>query len=179
MQTLETSALRTRLGEVLARLAEGDRSGIAEAYRLLWPVVLGFCTRMLNNPTRAEDTAQNALIKVLDQVGSYDPARDALSWVLTIAAWECRTERKRAQRRREVSYDPQMPHPSEGEVDDQASVRSELNQTLQALFTDLSDADRALLVDMLSDTQLDARMRKQKQRLISKLAKMWRDLNGE
>lgn len=96
---------RAALSADLALLADGDRSAFDRVFTRVWPVVFGFSTHFLGGAPEAEDAAQVALLKVFERVESYDRARDGLTWVLTIAAWECRTVRRRRQRRREVTLD--------------------------------------------------------------------------
>ena len=86
----------------MARLADGDRSAIAPAFDLLWPVLSRFCRRALASEADGEDAAQEAMVKLFARAASFDPGRDGLAWALTIAAWECRTARRRVGRRREA-----------------------------------------------------------------------------
>jgi hypothetical protein len=77
----------------MVRLADGDRGAFGPLYDTLWPVLLGFARRALAGSPDAEDAAQTALMKVFSRACDFDPSRDALSWVLGIAAFECRTLR--------------------------------------------------------------------------------------
>ena len=60
-----------------------------------------FAARALPDARDAEDAAEAALLKAFDRAADYDEARDALTWVLALCAYECKTLRKRAARRRE------------------------------------------------------------------------------
>src|SRR5260370_788744 len=84
------------------RLAEGDRTAFRPVFALVWPQVRAFAARLVG-PADGEDAAQAALLKIFSRASEYDRARDALPWVLGIAAWECRTLRRRWERRREQS----------------------------------------------------------------------------
>src|SRR5262245_57529195 len=85
----------------MARLADGDREAFDPLYETLWPVVHRFAERALAGAPAAEDAAQTALLNVFSRASEFDAERDALSWVLEIVAYECRTIRQRARRRRE------------------------------------------------------------------------------
>lgn len=95
---------RARIQSLLTRLADGDRGAIEPAFDALWPVVHRFCARALSPSADAEDAAQQAIVRVFDQVADYDRRRDGLAWVLTIAGYEVMTLRRRVQRRREQGH---------------------------------------------------------------------------
>ncbi len=92
---------RQRLHDLLVRLADGDRGAFDPLFAALWPLARRFAARLLAAPADAEDAAQQALIKLFAHASAFDRGRDALAWVLGIVAWECRTVRRRAGRRRE------------------------------------------------------------------------------
>src|SRR5262245_15047408 len=98
---------RAAIQILVTRLAAGDRDAIEPAFAALWPVLRRFSTRTLPIEADAEDAAQQALAKVFEQSASFDPSRDAVAWALTITWYECRTLRRRAQRRREQPLDAQ------------------------------------------------------------------------
>jgi RNA polymerase sigma factor (sigma-70 family) len=91
----------------MVRLADGDREAFGPLYEVLWPVLFGFARRALAGSPDAEDAAQSALMKLFSRASDFDPARDALSWALGIVAFECRTLRKKVQRRRELPDEPE------------------------------------------------------------------------
>src|SRR5262245_39702066 len=92
---------RAQLDRWMAAAAEGDRAAIDPLFHALWPIVAGYTARMLGDRALGEDCAQDALVRLFGQLERYDRSRDALTWALTIATWQCRTARRRAQRRRE------------------------------------------------------------------------------
>src|SRR5207302_10345249 len=91
---------RTELDRLVARLADGDRAAFGPVFEALWPVLRAFCGRAVG-AADAEDAAQSALLRVFARAAEYDPEQRALPWVVGIAAWECRTLRRRRDRRRE------------------------------------------------------------------------------
>src|SRR5262249_15628574 len=92
---------RKQLHDQMVRLADGDRAAFEPLYEALWPVVRGFALRVLAGPEDAEDAAQRAMMAVFARASEFDSERDALSWILGITAYECRTSRQRGRRRRE------------------------------------------------------------------------------
>jgi RNA polymerase sigma-70 factor (ECF subfamily) len=92
-------AERAELRRLMERLADGDRGAFRPAFDLLWPRLRAFGLRYAR--ADGEDAAQQALLRVFSRASEYDRERDALAWALGIAAWECRTFRRKRQRRRE------------------------------------------------------------------------------
>src|SRR5258708_32230024 len=102
------------------RLADGDRTAFGPVFALLWPQVRAFAARLVG-PADGEDAAQSALLKIFSRASEYDRARDALPWALGIAAWECRTLRRRRERRREQSA-PAPERAAEGALSPEEAV---------------------------------------------------------
>src|SRR5262249_58066580 len=86
----------------MAAAADGDRRAIAPLFHALWPLVVRYATRLVGDPALAEDCAQDALVQLFGQIERYDRERDALTWALTLATWQCRTARRRRTRRGEL-----------------------------------------------------------------------------
>ena len=84
----------------MERLADGDRSAFHPVFAVLWPLLRRFAARHLR-PEEAEDTAQEALVKIFQRAAEFDPSRNALAWALGIAAFEIKTLRRRRLRRRD------------------------------------------------------------------------------
>ncbi|HVZ32397.1 MAG TPA: sigma factor, partial [Polyangiaceae bacterium] len=60
------------LDELLARLAEGDRSVFSRVFSQLWPPALRLCRSLLGNEADASDAAQEALEKVFSRASDYE-----------------------------------------------------------------------------------------------------------
>jgi RNA polymerase sigma-70 factor, ECF subfamily len=82
-----TATSQAALSLALARLARGDRSAQRAVFEAAWPLVRGFCRRMLRDVADSEDAAQRALIRLFEQASHYDLERDGLTWALEIALW--------------------------------------------------------------------------------------------
>lgn len=74
------------LSELLTRVARGDESAFAAVYDEVGSAVLGLARRVLRNPARAEEVAQEVFLQVWQTAARFDPARgQGKSWILTIA----------------------------------------------------------------------------------------------
>ena len=73
-------------GELIQRVAEGDRDAFDELYRRYSRPVLGLALRRLGDRGRAEDAVQEVFASVWRSAGSYRPERGpGAPWLYTIA----------------------------------------------------------------------------------------------
>jgi RNA polymerase sigma-70 factor (ECF subfamily) len=163
----------------MARLADGDREAFAPLFDALWPVVQGFAGRVLGSDADADDVAQRAFVSVFSRASEYDPARDAVAWALGIASWECRTARRRAQRRRETDEPAEIvattPSPEE------AVITADILRAFDAVAGTLTAEDRAALGiddDATTNDVAPATLRKRRQRALVRLRHAWSRLHG-
>jgi RNA polymerase sigma factor (sigma-70 family) len=169
------------LNAMMVRLADGDRTAFDGAYVLLWPALLGFCRRALA-PNDAEDAAQLALLKVFDRAATFQRDKDALTWAITIAAWEVRTIRKRHLRSKSKSIEPddQVSPTADPE---QTALEHELIETAREVLGTLSDDDRATLAATFDEERPSgvsaATFRKRRERAMSRLKEAWRRIHGD
>lgn len=167
------------LDQLVARLADGDRSAFAPAFRLLWPPALRLCRSMLKNDADAADAAQQAMEKVLQRASEYDRQRAALPWALAIAAWECRTILRKSSRRREVSAELAPERVVEGA--DADFEHHQLLQNVSLIVGELSANDRETLLAAFreeSDVAMSATFRKRRERALKRLKAAFRSLYG-
>jgi len=172
------------LDALVARLAEGDRSGFPTIFRALWPPILRLCQSLLKNEADALDAAQEAMEKVFTRSSDYDPQRAALPWALAIAAWECRTTLRKRQRRREA---PPVEEEglselgvSAGETEEQFAQRDLVRAALDALGN-LPELDRETLTATFWEeaaTTSGATLRKRRERGLERLRTSFRRLYG-
>lgn len=74
------------LNELLTRVGRGDEDAFAAIYDLLGAAVFGLARRVIRDPSRAEEVAQEVFIQVWQSAARFDPARgNAKSWLLTLA----------------------------------------------------------------------------------------------
>lgn len=174
---------RAELGRLLALAADGDRGALEPLFGRAWPAVRGFCARVVG-PSDAEDAAQETLVRVFAQLAAYDRERDALTWILTIAAWQCRTVRRRHQRRREESLVGAEAMPSRAASPDELAERRELLAAAAAVLGALSPIDASTLVAAWSDDEharaalAPATFRKRLARALARFRAGWRSRHG-
>ena len=175
------SGERSALQEQLTALARGDRAAFDPLFRRLWPLLRGLARRCLP-PAEAEDAAQEALLRVFFRASEFDPRRDALAWVLGVAAWQIRTHRTRARRRREVPA-PVLPEPSDGAPSPEAvSLARASTAALERALAALSPADAATLIAYATGERPDLAgptFRKRVERALGRLRARWRIDHGD
>jgi RNA polymerase sigma-70 factor (ECF subfamily) len=73
-------------GQLIARIADGDRPAFEELYRRYARAVLGLALRRLGDRGRAEDAAQEAFVAIWRSARTYDPHRGrGAPWLYAVA----------------------------------------------------------------------------------------------
>jgi RNA polymerase sigma-70 factor (ECF subfamily) len=160
---------------LLKRLADGDRSAVEPAFAALWPLLRRFSARALHHEADAEDAAQQALAKVFEQSSRFDAERDGVAWALTIASFECRTLRRKLQRRREDALETAGPI-ADGVTPESLVVEHDLDVAAREALGEMNDVDARAILAAISDARptRDATFRKRLQRAIGRLRIAWR-----
>jgi RNA polymerase sigma-70 factor (ECF subfamily) len=132
---------RARLGDDIAF------SQLVEAYQT---PIYNLCYRLLGEAGEAEDAAQETFLRAYAQLASYDPGRSFKTWLFSIANHHC-IDRLRKRRLTWLSIDDDLlpPHPALQEQapgPEEASVRREQTEMLQALLAKLPPEDRSVIV---------------------------------
>ena len=164
---------------LMARLADGDRSVFSEVFKKLWSPTHRLCMTLLKNEADASDAAQEALAKILERASDYDRTRRAMPWALAIAAWECKTLRKRLARRREVA-EHDAPELTGADAQEELA-RRDLVQAAVSAMGELSPTDRETLVATFWDESggvSGATFRKRRERALQRLRDSWKRLYG-
>lgn len=94
---------------VVDRALSGDQSAMLQIVDRYKQRVFGLCYRMLGQREDAEDVSQEAFIRVLDNLPSWDPNRAFEPWLMTIAANRCRTQLTRRKNRAQLQALPFTP----------------------------------------------------------------------
>ena len=164
---------------MMTAAADGDRAALDPLFAALWPPVVAYSTRFLRDATLAEDVAQDALVKLFGRLEQYDRERDALTWALTFATWECRTARRRLQRRAEVATTPDASLDGPRIVEERELVRAGL-EALDALPARDREVIAAVLLDddELRRSLAPATFRKRLERALGRLRTSWRSRHG-
>lgn len=163
----------------MLRLADGDRTAVDVVYRILWPMVVRYCQRLVGGSSDAEDLAQAALIKLFAQAHNYEPDKRPEAWALTIAAWECRSyHRKRSRMERNLEKMQALPREQAPDTAE-AAWKGQAMSALEQLVRDMSQRDRQVLVDSFVNELAEPVHRKRKQRMLSRLRRRWKEVYGE
>ncbi len=74
------------VSELLGRVSRGDASAFGGLYDALNGSVYGLARRVVRDPERAEDVAQEVFLEVWRKAPTYEPSKGtAKTWILTIA----------------------------------------------------------------------------------------------
>ena len=90
--------------EWVDKAKQGDQEAFAELVYLFQDPLYNLCYRMLGESGEAEDAAQEAFLRVYNNLHRYDAARSFKTWLLSIASNHC-IDRLRKRRMRLVSLD--------------------------------------------------------------------------
>ncbi len=157
-------AARNELNVALSRLASGDRAAFRPVFSQAEPVVRRFVARL----------------NVFARAAEYDGERDALTWILAIAAYESRTFRNRALRRREA-LGADVSHLPAGDSPEQTVVEADLRRALGDVMRTLRPDDVSTLAAALNGRRPDvapATFRKRLERAVARLRTAWRARHG-
>jgi len=88
--------------EFVAAAVAGDRDAAAELIERHAAAVYAVCLGLLADPDRAEDIAQDALLKAIEKLATLRDPATFRSWLLSIARNLCRDHWKLSQRRQEL-----------------------------------------------------------------------------
>jgi len=170
------SAGRSALQEELTALARGERAAFDPIFARLWPLLRGFARRFLP-AHEADDAAQEALLRIFRRASEFDPSRDALAWALGIAAWQVRTHRTKARRRREDVPEALPERQDPAASPEELAATRQLATALEQALAELPPGDAATLLAYARGERPDlpgATFRKRVERALSRLRALWR-----
>lgn len=172
---------RAELSQLLLRLADGDRNAFEPIYETTWPLVNRFAKKMISNSIEADDIAQTALMKVFSRATEFRRDGDALSWILGITSFECKTARQKMRRRKEefgmeesISNKVDQNNSAEEKLI-QKSLENAIQEALQGLSLQDQEAIRISIYEMQRPNIPDATFRKRLERALNRLKNTWRD----
>lgn len=173
---------RRELQDLLARLADGDRAAFPPAFTLLWPVTRSFARSFLRDEAGAEDAAQQALVRLFLRAAEFDRSRPALPWVIGIVASECRTLRRKIQRRREGPLAEAEETADSAASPEEDATRRDLQRAAFTALEGLPPADvEAILAHVGEGERPDlpaATFRKRLERALKRLRRAWSERHG-
>ena len=167
---------RQALQEELTALARGNRTAFDPLFRRVWPLVRGLAARTLP-AAEADDAGQEAMLRIFSRASEFDSRRDALAWILGVAAWQIRTHRTRARRRREDDLEAAPERIESAASPEQEAMARDLGAALDAALSELSPSDAATLLAFARGERPDlpgATFRKRVERALARLRGHWR-----
>ncbi|HVA91386.1 MAG TPA: sigma-70 family RNA polymerase sigma factor [Chloroflexota bacterium] len=134
---VRTTAVTGTVGEeqsdedLVARLRERDAGAFAALYDRYSRMAFGLAYRMLNDPTAAEDVAQEAFLSVWRQAETFHPERSAArTWILSIVHHRAVDRLRRGATTQEVS-DASLEYAPD-RVDESIDVEHEVSALMEA-----------------------------------------------
>ena len=128
----------------------GEAEAIARLFRLEHPAVWRLCLGVLADRTEADDAAQDAMLKILDQLDRYDASRPWATWRNTVAVNVCRDRLRRSAARRgaeESAADQARPRSIDPASDPETvASQRELGELVTAHLGRLSPREREVFV---------------------------------
>ncbi len=126
---------------LVKRVARGDPRALEAIYRRYHQELYRFCLAMVGNPQDAQDTLQNAMVKVLRALPGEEREIQLKPWLYRIA----RNESVETLRRRRDNAELEEHHDIASGVTETAEIRERL-RTLLADLDQLPERQRAALV---------------------------------
>jgi RNA polymerase sigma-70 factor (ECF subfamily) len=130
--------------DLLLRVAARDRAAYAELFARYAPRVAGFLSRSLP-PARADDVAQDVMLKVWQKAPGFDPARaSAATWIFAIAR-NARIDALRRASRAEPDADDPLWVPAAPPAPDESAERAARDAQVRAALRALPEAQVEVL----------------------------------
>lgn len=136
----------TQTSEVSAVL-RGDPGAIDRWYRAQHPLVWRLCLGFLGSSAEAEDVAQEAMLKLHDQLNRWNPALPFRPWRNSLVLNLCRDRIRRRKARNQAEGDAASRRADRDVAAPSAGMEQrELQGLLQRAFVSLSDREREAFV---------------------------------
>src|ERR1051326_5473030 len=129
-------------------MAARDQSALADLYDRYGGLAYGVALRVLGDPGRAEDTVQEAFLKLWHGAAGFDPARGSLrTWLITVVRNRAIDQlRGRSLReRRELALQPEVTAGAAG-PEEEAAASEERSAVRAALATLPEEQRQAVLL---------------------------------
>lgn len=99
------------LDELLLAVAGGDRDAFSDLYDEIAGTVFGLAKKVVVDPSRAQEIAQDVLLEVWRKAGDFDPGRgSAITWIAVMTRRRAidvvRSSESSRQREEKVTADP-------------------------------------------------------------------------
>lgn len=132
------------VGDLLVRVADGDRAAFAELYDSLSSRVFGLIRRVLVDPSQSEEVLQEVFLEIWQSASGFAPNKgQGRSWILTMAHRRA-VDRVRASQSsvdRDMRVGARDAYTQQESVAEQVELKIEGRRVVRALRT-LPDAQR-------------------------------------
>jgi RNA polymerase sigma-70 factor, ECF subfamily len=121
--------------ELLARVQDGDSEAFDILVRKYLPRARVIARRLMQDPDDADDLVQDAFLRALERISSFDVSRAFEPWFIRLLVNRGLDLRRKQAVRRTESYDPEL-FPGGARADreaEQSELRSSLTRALAAL----------------------------------------------
>lgn len=176
-------ATRCLLNRHMALLADGERGAFDLVYRTLWPALAKFVGAISRDPTLGEDIAQQAMLKILGRVSTFDRTQDALAWSMTIAMNEYRSYRRKLGARVGDQCEWVLVEPVNDDTPEAVAIRDNLTEAARAVLGKSRQQDLEVLVAALYERQRPSipasAFRKRLQRALANTRLIWKRHYGD
>jgi RNA polymerase sigma factor (sigma-70 family) len=130
--------------DLVSRVGQGDPAAIQAMVARKLPRMLALAQRMLNDPSEAEDVAQETMLKAWRQAPRWTPGKARFdTWLHRVALNLCYD---RLRRRREVLTDTMPDRADPGPSPDQRLQTAELGARVDAALAALPERQREAIV---------------------------------
>ena len=171
-------ATRALLNRNVAALADGERSAFDAVYGILWPVLVKFITKVSRDRMIAEDMVQQAMLKILSRVATFDCSQDALAWSMTIVMNEYRSHRRKLGNRDAGTGEWTLAEASDDDTPEAIAIRNNLTEAVRAVLGQLRPQDLEVIVAVIAKGQRPqltaAAFRKRLQRAVANTRLIWK-----
>lgn len=181
MAKIMSSVDRNELNKYMERLVDGDRNAFDYVYAVSWPLVHRLALKTIGQGPDAEEVAQQSLMKVFSRASEFEKGRDALSWILGITSFECKTARQKVKRRKEDfhSEDRLALRADPKALAEEQLVLKSLEDAIQDALEGLSPQDQETIKTAIHELDRPnipgATFRKRLERAFDRLKDKWRE----
>jgi len=129
--------------DLIVRVQAGDRSAFDLLVRRHLPRARLIAKRLMQNPDDADDLVQDAFLRALERIGTFDASRAFEPWFTRLLVNLGRDQHRKQTVRRTESNDPEaIPG---GTRPDREAERSELRSSLNQALGSLPDRQRLIV----------------------------------
>lgn len=129
--------------ELLALVQQGDSGAFDLLVRRHLPRARLVARRLMQDPDDADDLVQDAFLRALEKIGSFDIARAFEPWFTRLLVNLGLDLRRKQNVRRTEAYDPEL-FPGPGRADEELD-RAELGDSLHRALARLPDRQRLIV----------------------------------